>query len=62
MQDEPLVQVEFGLAVQALGELAAGAELVQYALAAVVWGVENDYLGFAAEGRRAFQRLKETLT
>ena len=35
---------------------------VQYALGAVVWGMENDYLGFAVEGRRAFQRLKETVT
>jgi Ser/Thr protein kinase RdoA (MazF antagonist) len=30
---------------------------VQYALAAVVWGMENAYFGFAAEGRRALARL-----
>jgi hypothetical protein len=28
---------------------------VQYALGAVVWGMENSYFGFAAEGRRALQ-------
>ena len=35
---------------------------VQYALGAVGWGMEISYLGFAAEGRRAFLRLRETLT
>lgn len=34
---------------------------VQYALAAVVWGMENDYFGFAAEGRRAFEHLAKRL-
>ena len=31
---------------------------VQYALAAVVWGMENDYFGYAAEGRRALALLR----
>ncbi len=31
-----------------------------YALGAVVWGMENEYYGFAAEGRRALAYLKET--
>lgn len=30
---------------------------VQYALSAIVWGTENAYLGFAAEGRAALRRL-----
>lgn len=32
---------------------------VQYALAAIVWGTDSDYLGFAAEGRIALARLAE---
>jgi aminoglycoside phosphotransferase (APT) family kinase protein len=31
---------------------------VQYALAAVVWGMENEYFGYAAEGRRALAHLR----
>ncbi len=34
---------------------------VQYALGAIVWGVENAYFGFAAEGRQALRRLGEML-
>ncbi len=32
---------------------------VQYALGAIVWGHENAYYGFAAEGRQALNRLGE---
>ncbi|RLT40595.1 MAG: aminoglycoside phosphotransferase family protein [Chloroflexi bacterium] len=32
---------------------------ILYALAAVVWGAENQYHGFAAEGRQALARLAE---
>ncbi len=35
---------------------------VLYALAAVVWGQENDYFGFAAEGRRALALLANQTT
>ena len=34
---------------------------IQYALAAVVWGMENAYFGFAADGRKAFQHLGKLL-
>lgn len=34
---------------------------ILYALAAVVWGQENDYFGFAAEGRRALSLLANQL-
>ena len=34
---------------------------VQYALGAIVWGHENAYYGFAAEGRQALKRLGELL-
>ena len=34
---------------------------VQYALAAVVWGMESEYFGFAAEGRQALKHLAERL-
>lgn len=34
---------------------------VQYALGAIVWGVENDYHGFAAEGRQALRHLARLL-
>lgn len=35
---------------------------VLYALGALVWGMENQYFGFAAEGRRALEYLRETLS
>jgi aminoglycoside phosphotransferase len=34
---------------------------VQYALDAVVWGMENSYFGFAADGRKAFKHLGKLL-
>jgi Ser/Thr protein kinase RdoA (MazF antagonist) len=34
---------------------------VQYALDAVVWGMENSYFRFAADGRRAFKHLGKLL-
>jgi Ser/Thr protein kinase RdoA (MazF antagonist) len=34
---------------------------VLYALGAVVWGMENSYFGFAAEGRRALHSLEKRL-
>jgi Ser/Thr protein kinase RdoA (MazF antagonist) len=35
---------------------------VQYALDAVVWGMENSYFGFAADGRQAFKHLGALLS
>ncbi len=32
-----------------------------YALVAVVWGMENSYFGFAADGRQAFKHLRKLL-
>ncbi len=34
---------------------------VQYALDAVVWGMQNSYFGFAADGRKAFKHLGRLL-
>jgi aminoglycoside phosphotransferase (APT) family kinase protein len=34
---------------------------IQYALDAVVWGMENSYIGFAADGRKAFKHLRKLL-
>ncbi len=34
---------------------------VLYALDAVVWGMENSYFGFAADGRKAFKHLRKLL-
>jgi len=31
--------------------------LVRYGLSAIVWGMENNYLGFAREGREALAQL-----
>jgi Ser/Thr protein kinase RdoA (MazF antagonist) len=35
---------------------------LQYALDAVVWGMENSYFGFAADGRKAFKHLRKLLS
>jgi Ser/Thr protein kinase RdoA (MazF antagonist) len=34
---------------------------IQYALIAVVWGMENSYFGFAADGRKALKHLEKLL-
>jgi aminoglycoside phosphotransferase (APT) family kinase protein len=47
------------LALPDARQLLAGRAL--YALGAIVWGSENDYHGFAAEGRKALRRVDELL-